>query len=89
VQQILNNMPASSYVILLGVYAFSAFAGGIVATVIPVKATLTPALIVGSLLTASGIWDVIHTANPWWFSAATVLVFIPFAYYGYYLMKGD
>ena len=88
VSDMMASMPLAAFLWLLLGYAVSAFAGSIVATLISGRTSMQAALITGAVLTAGSIMNLISIpGHPVWFMITNVLIFIPFAWIGYLVVK--
>jgi uncharacterized membrane-anchored protein YitT (DUF2179 family) len=65
----------------------SAFLAGFFATLISKRTQIIPAVVVGVVLTLSAIFNVIVLPHPLWFSVANLMVYVPFAYFGYLVIR--
>lgn len=81
-------MPVEAFLWILLGYAVSSFAGGLIASLISGRQKAQPALIVGAVLTAGGIMNLIMIpGHPLWFIIANAFVYIPFAWLAYLLVR--
>ncbi len=87
VRAIMQSMPFATFLLQMANYALISFAGGLVASLIAGRSVAMPALIVGVLVMASGIWDSAEVGCPLWFTVISALEFIPFAYAGFLLVR--
>lgn len=83
----IRQMPTSAFIALLANYAFASFGGGLVATLIAGRTSPRAAIIVGLVLTIAGMINAFTVPNPIWFTIANVLVYIPFAYLGFLIVR--
>ena len=81
------NLPTQAFVILIVNYIVCAFLAGIIASVVVRRASSTPAIVVGIVLTLAGLFNAIHMPQPLWVSIASVLVYLPFTYLGYIVVR--
>lgn len=77
------GLPAGAFLIVLAGYAAGSFAGGAVATRLSGRPDVTPAIVVGAILTAAGLGNLMALPHPAWFAAASSLSYVPFAWLGY------
>ena len=80
-------IPVGALVLLMVGYAIASFAAGIVSSMISGRENAQPALIAGGILTVGGIINMIEIPHPWWFMILNVLIYIPFAYRGFMIVK--
>lgn len=80
-------MPDTAYWVLVGVYAVCSFCAGLIATAIAQRDTAIPAVVVGTVLTLAGIYNMLHLTHPGWFVAGNIVAYLPFAYLGYLLIR--
>ena len=85
--RLVNQMPLQAYWSLLVGYALGAFGGGLVATLISGRTTISPAGIVGAALMLGGVYNFIDVPSPLWFMAVSQCIYIPFAFLGYFLLR--
>ncbi|MBS1688626.1 MAG: hypothetical protein JSS96_07870 [Bacteroidetes bacterium] len=81
------QMPTSAFMGILVIYAFSAFAGGITATLCAGKKSVVPALVMGFILLISGIMDGVQMAEPMWFMVVMSIAFLIFSWLGFAVVK--
>ena len=88
ISNMMASMPITAFLWILLGYAISSFVGGLIATLISGRYKATPALIVGLVLMAGGIMNIIMIPyHPLWFMICDILVFLPFAWLGYFLVR--
>jgi hypothetical protein len=81
-------MPIAAFIWILLGYAVSAFAGGLIATLISGRRKALPAIIVGAVLMVGGIMNLIMIPyHPVWFMIANLIVYLPFAWLGYFFIR--
>ncbi|WP_205503235.1 hypothetical protein [Rufibacter psychrotolerans] len=78
----LANAPTPALLLVLLAYALGSFFGGMVAARYAVHRPVLHALLVGILLLAAGIANLVALPHPVWFTVAAVLLFLPMAYFG-------
>jgi hypothetical protein len=79
----LPNMPTGAFLFLLLTYAAGSFVGGFLAARVARRAPVRQALIVGAVLMALGLANLLMLpGQPAWFWAASLLVYLPTAYLG-------
>ncbi len=76
------GMPPGAVALVLFGYALGSFAGGVAATVISGRATLTPGLVVGAFVTAGGVLNLVQIPHPLWLALASLAMYLPFAWLG-------
>ena len=79
----LDSRPIGAYVLVLLGYAIGSFAGGFIATFLSGRIDMKRALIVGSLLTAAGLFN----PDPIWFKIISSLIYLPMAFLGFMVAK--
>jgi hypothetical protein len=88
VKTMIHNMPIGAFLMLLLGYAVASFSGGLVASLVAGVRKPIPAIIVGTLLTFSGIGNlVMMPGHPMWFAIVSSLVYIPLSYLGYLVVQ--
>ena len=87
ISDMMANMPLGAFIWLLLGYALSAFAGAAVATFISGRTNMQAALTVAGVLTAGAIMNLISIPHPMWFIVVNVLIYLPFAWLGYWVAK--
>jgi hypothetical protein len=75
-------MPPGAVVFLLLGSALGSFVGGVVATAISGRATLKPGVVVGALVTAGGVLNLVQIPHPLWLALALLAMYLPFAWLG-------
>ena len=83
----MKQMPQSALLFLLVNYVISSFLAGIIATLISGRITFRPAMVVGIVLTLAGLYNVVVLPHPLWFSIINLLVYFPFVYFGYLVVR--
>ena len=81
------NLPTQAFVILIVNYIICSFLAGAIATIVARRISSTPAIVVGIVLTLAGLFNAIHMPQPLWVSIAGVLVYLPFTYLGYIVVR--
>jgi hypothetical protein len=76
----IQSLPIGAFLMLLAGYAAGSFAGGAVAVLITGK--LRPALVVGGLLTLSGLANLVMIPHPLWVAVASLAIYVPLAWLG-------
>lgn len=76
------SMPLSALVLVAAGWISGSFVGGYIATVVAGEDNLTPAHIIGVLLTATGALNAWMIQNPPWFHAGGLPVFVLFSAIG-------
>jgi hypothetical protein len=88
ISNMMVSMPIAAFLWILLGYLVSSYVGGIIASFISGREKPQPALIVGAVLMAGGIMNLIMIPyHPIWFMVANVIVYIPFAWFGYLTVK--
>lgn len=82
-----EQLPPAAFLFVLLAYAAGSFAGGWVAARVARRAPLVHAVIVGALLLAAGIMNVVMIPHPLWFTFASLAVFLPAALAGAWLAR--
>ena len=83
VAKYIKQLPDKAFVLVIINYAVCSFLAGLIATVIAGRVSLRPALVVGIVLTLAGLYNMINLHQPLWVSLFSMLVYLPFAYFGY------
>jgi len=83
----IKQMPAKAFELMLVNYMLSSFLAGFFATLVAKRTQMIPAVVVGVVLTLSAIFDLIMLPHPLWFSVANLVVYVPFAYFGYLVIR--
>jgi hypothetical protein len=84
---VVKQLPLSAFLFLLVNYIICSFLAGIVSTLVSKREMITPALIVGIILTLGGLYNVISINHPMWFTVLNLLIYLPFTYFGYWLVR--
>jgi MFS family permease len=79
-RQLMQTMPAGAFGMLIFAYAVGSFVGGLVAG--KVSGRTQPAIILGVVLTVSGIVNLVKIEHPMWFSIVSTIIYIPMALLG-------
>jgi hypothetical protein len=82
-----EHISDAAYALLILNFAVCSFLAGMVATIIAGRSSVKPALVLGIVLTLSGMADIIKLSQPVWFSSFSLLMYIPFTYFGYLLVR--
>lgn len=80
--EFLKTAPLELFIILLVGYALASFEGGMLAVWLSNPNKPNNAIIVGGILTVSGLVNLYSIEHPMWFSIVSTLIYIPFAYLG-------
>ena len=80
-------MPGKVFGLLLVNYAVASFIAGLTATLIARRNTMRPAIVVGIVLTLAGLYNVLFLPHPLWFALVNLLVYLPFTFIGYLLVR--
>ncbi len=83
----IKQMPAKAFQLLLVNYMLGSFLAGFIATLLARRINVIPAIVVGVVLTLSAIFNIITLPHPLWFSVANLMVYLPFSYFGYLVIK--
>ncbi|GAB2535020.1 hypothetical protein [Rufibacter soli] len=78
----LTNAPTPALLLALFSYALGSFFGGMVAARYASSRPVLHALLVGLLLMAMGIANLVALPHPTWFLVASLLVFLPMSFFG-------
>ena len=88
IAEIMANMPMAAFLWLLLGYGVASFLGGLIATFISGRTAVQSALIVGGVLTAGGISNLIMLPyHPLWFMIVNVLEYVPLAWIGFLVAR--
>ncbi len=87
ISELYLNMPTAAFLLLLAAYMLGSFSGGFVAAIISKDGKTYIAIIVGIILTAMGLVNLIRFPHPLWFWVVSLPVYVPFAYIGSKLRK--
>ena len=87
ISRVVQQLPLSAFLFLLVNYITFSFLAGIISTLVSKRETILPTLVVGIVLTLSGLYNVISIKHPLWFAIISVLVYFPFCYLGYWVAK--
>ena len=82
----IDELPLSALLLVIASYATGAFAGGYVSARIT-QDQAWPPLIVGAALLLAGFANLAMIPHPFWFAAASTLIYIPLALLGARLVK--
>ena len=82
------GMPKAAFELLLLNYAISSFVAGLAATLVAGRKMMGPSVVVGIILTLSGLFNVItFPKQPVWFSVSNLLIYLPFSLLGYLTVR--
>jgi hypothetical protein len=81
------QIPTQEFLLLLANYAVCSLVGGIMATTVSGRDGKAYAIIVGIVLTLAEVFNVMMMPQPFWFSAMSLLMHLPFAFLGYLLVR--
>ena len=87
VAKYIAQLPLNAFILLLLNYSICSFFAGLAATLLSKRITTTPPLVVGAVLTLAGLYNVINLPQPLWFSILNLLVYLPFVYLGYLVVR--
>lgn len=87
IADMMNQMPFTAFLWLLFGYVVGSFVGGLTATMISGRQNFIPSIIVGIILTAGGIINVVTIPHPFWFVVISNLAYLPFAWFGYLAVR--
>ena len=76
----IQGLPVGAFLLLLAGYAAGSFTGGAVAVLIGRKPW--PALVIGGLLTLSGIANLVMIPHPAWVAVVSLAIYLPMAWLG-------
>ncbi len=85
----MKAMPDKAFMLLLVNYIVCSFLAGIVSTLLSKRISAKPATVVGIVLTLAGLYNILYLPHPVWFSVVNLLVYLPFTYLGYLLLRRD
>src|SRR5438477_5774308 len=77
---LMDAMSIGAKLLLLVNYAVASLAGAVVSTAISKQ--MSQPVMIGLLLTAGNIFNLVEISHPLWLAVASMLVFFPFAYIG-------
>lgn len=80
--QLIANMPTHVFLIMLVFWLLASFTGGFVAGKINKQGWKVSSLITGTILLAATVMNFFIIPHPVWMIIATVLLFLPAAYFG-------
>lgn len=80
-------LPAGALWFVIASYFFGSMGGAAVAAAISRNSKMRLALLIGFVLLLSGLANLVMIPHPFWFSLVTVLVFIPAAWLGGWLVS--
>jgi hypothetical protein len=80
----LNNI---AFVYFLIAYTICSFLAGLIATLVAMRTSAVPAIVVGIVLSLAGLYKIIYLPHPLWFSIVIMLVYFPFSYLGYMAVR--
>ena len=81
------SIPATAFILIILNYAACSFLAGIISTMVSRRVANLPALVVGIVLSIAGIYNALNVPQPAWVSVTSVLMFLPFAYLGYFVAR--
>jgi len=82
IRAIYLNMPLAAYLLLLLAYILGSFVGGLTAALISHSGKQYLAMIIGIILLLMAVVNLFKYPHPVWFTVASLLAFLPFAYLG-------
>ncbi|MCW3123656.1 MAG: hypothetical protein JWQ38_3148 [Flavipsychrobacter sp.] len=82
----MRDMPDKAFMLLLVNYMVCSFVGGIAGTLFIKRESARPSVVIGIVLTFAGLYNFLYLPHPSWF-AVNLLVYIPFSYLGYLLLR--
>jgi hypothetical protein len=85
--QYIKLLPLNAFILFLINYAICSFLAGIISTLVAKRESIRPPLVVGFVLTLSGLYYIFTMPQPGWYSLATMFAFMPFAYLGYLVAR--
>ena len=88
VRFMMGHMPDAAFLMVLLAYILGCFSGGMVASFISGRKKPTASIIVGCIVFVSGILNVVSLpGQPVWFIVVSFILYIPFAYIGYLVVR--
>lgn len=87
IAELMSQMPLGAFLWLLLGYVVGSLAGGLIATYVSGRQNFVPPIVVGILLTAGGIVTLVSIPHPMWFVIVSSFCYVPFAWFGYLLMR--
>lgn len=80
-------LPISAFMLLLVNYIIASLVSGITSTLVIKGTSAIPAIVSGVILTVGGIANIMRIPHPLWFSITNLLIYIPFAWLGYFAFR--
>lgn len=88
VRQLMSNMPTGAMLFVLLGYAMGSFTGGVVTTLVSGRKQVQGAIAIGVLLVLGQIANILQMpGQPMWMIIASFLIYIPFAYAGFLVVR--
>ena len=81
-KQLMQTLPVGALWFVVLAYTVGSFGGGLIAAIVAPSYKIRSGIIVGCVVMAGGIMNLIDIPHPLWFAVITLLVFVPFAYLG-------
>lgn len=82
----MQTAPLGAILFILLAWALGSFCAGIVSSLIK-RDSSKPALLCGTLLLFSGIFNLVSFSHPIWFWPAIAFIFIPMAWLGFWIVN--
>jgi hypothetical protein len=82
IRAMMKDIPAGALGFVLAGWVVGTLAGAAVAARIATRSPMVPAMIVGVLLLAAGVANLVMIPHPLWFTVASVVAILPAAYAG-------
>ena len=83
----MTALPPAAFALLLVNNMICSFFAGIICTLVSMRIASRPALVVGIVLALAGIYKIINLWHPIWFSILDPLIYLPFVWVGYLLVR--
>ena len=87
VAKYIGHLPATAFVFELLIYIVSSFLAGLLSSLLSKRESARPPVVVGIVLTLAGLYNVINLPQPLWFSVLNLIVYLPFAYLGFLVVR--
>lgn len=78
----INSLPTSAFIAMIGVWAISAFMGGLVTGKLAKENWKRQCLITGIILLLANVANMLTIPHPIWVNVLTAIMYVPLAYLG-------
>ena len=85
--RLMNQLPRGTFAGLFLGYALASLIGGVITTLLSGRTEIIPAVVTGVVAMVVSVFNPYEAPHPLWFTAASVLSFIPFACLGYLISR--